>query len=140
MTADRGLLYWVDRGAFAIEALAVVMIISFILVSTAIWLYHLIAGHQPRLEYYRFYRYQLARSLLVGLEILVAADIVRTVALDTTFATLLELGLLVLIRTFLSWSIVVELEGQWPWQSRAQGLKGSQSGIAQGSPDRGATK
>ena len=101
-----------------IEVLAVAMILSFILIATAVWVRHLLAGHEPELEYYERYRHQLARSLLVGLEILVAADIVRTVALAPTFVTLLELGLLVLIRTFLSWSIIVELEGRWPWQSR----------------------
>lgn len=113
---DEGLQLWVERGALAIEVLAVAMILCFILISTANWLYHLIARHEPRLEYYQFYRRQLARAFLVGLEILIAADIVRTVALNPTFAALLELGLLVLIRTFLSWSIVVELESRWPWQ------------------------
>lgn len=121
-----GLLAWVDRGALLIEVLAVAMILSFILVATYVWLRHLLAGHEPRQEYYDQYRHQLARSLLVGLEILVAADIVRTVALDPTFVTLLELGLLVLIRTFLSWSIIVELEGRWPWQSRISSDAGRQ--------------
>jgi uncharacterized membrane protein len=58
------------------------------------------------------------RSVLLGLEILVAADIIRTVAVDLTMQNLLVLGLLVLIRTFLSWSLEVELEGVWPWQRR----------------------
>jgi uncharacterized membrane protein len=58
----------------------------------------------------------LGRSLLLGLEILVAADIVRTVALEATLQSVLVLGLLVLIRTFLSWALVVEIEGRWPWQ------------------------
>ena len=53
------------------------------------------------------------------MEILVAADIVRTVALDATLESVLVLGLLVVIRTFLSWSLVVELEGRWPWQHDA---------------------
>lgn len=115
---DVQLRLWLDRGALAIEALAVAMILCFIVVATLIWLSHLFARHQPLLEYYERYRHQLARSLLVGLELLVAADIVRTVALDRTFTTLFELGILVLIRTFLSWSIVVELENRWPWQQR----------------------
>ena len=55
-------------------------------------------------------------ALLLGLEILVAADIVRTVALDSTLQAIAVLGLLVLIRTFLSWALVVEIEGRWPWQ------------------------
>ena len=57
-----------------------------------------------------------ARILLLGLELLVAADIVRTVALQPSLESVVVLGLLVVIRTFLSWSLVVEIEGRWPWQ------------------------
>lgn len=57
-----------------------------------------------------------ARILLLGLELLVAADIVRTVALEPSLESVAVLGLLVVIRTFLSWSLIVELEGRWPWQ------------------------
>ena len=55
--------------------------------------------------------------MLLGLEILVAADIVRTVALEATLESVAILGLLVLIRTFLSWALAVETEGRWPWQA-----------------------
>lgn len=65
------------------------------------------------------YKHQLGRSLLLGLEFLVAGDVVRTVALEPTLNNVAVLGLLVLIRTFLSWSLAVEIEGRWPWQSRA---------------------
>jgi len=58
----------------------------------------------------------LGKALLLGLEILVAADIVRTVVLEPTLQSIAVLGLLVLIRTFLSWALVVEIEGRWPWQ------------------------
>lgn len=59
-------------------------------------------------------------ALLLGLEILVAADIIRTIALEPSFSSVGVLGLLVIVRTFLSWSIVVELEGRWPWQHPVQ--------------------
>ena len=55
---------------------------------------------------------------MLGLEILVAADIIRTVALAPTLSNVLILGLLVLIRTLLSWGLVVEIEERWPWQPR----------------------
>jgi uncharacterized membrane protein len=61
-------------------------------------------------------RRDLGKAILVGLELLVAADIIRSVAIDPTFATLGVLGLIVLIRTFLSWSLEVEVNGRWPWQ------------------------
>ena len=68
---------------------------------------------------YESYKYQLGKALLLSLELLVAADVVRTVALEPTLNNVAVLGLLVLVRTFLSWSMVVEIEGRWPWQGKA---------------------
>ncbi len=62
-------------------------------------------------------RLGLGRALLLGLEVLIAADIILTVALELTLVNVGALGLLVLIRTFLSWAIEVETEGRWPWQA-----------------------
>jgi uncharacterized membrane protein len=62
-------------------------------------------------------RRDLGKTILVGLELLVAADIISSVAINPTFATIGVLGLIVLIRTFLSWSLEVEVSGRWPWQS-----------------------
>jgi len=64
----------------------------------------------------------VGKSILLGLELLVAADIIRSVAIDPTFASVGVLGLIVAVRTFLSWSLEVEINGKWPWQS-LQGLK-----------------
>jgi uncharacterized membrane protein len=61
-------------------------------------------------------RSTFGRSILLGLEILVAGDIIRTVALQPTLVNLAVLGLLVVIRTFLAWSLEVEIDGRWPWQ------------------------
>lgn len=55
---------------------------------------------------------------------MVAADIVRTVALDSTMASVLSLGVLVVVRTFLSWSLILEVEGRWPWQPRVGSTAG----------------
>jgi len=65
---------------------------------------------------YDAYRIQIGRSLMLGLEVLVAADIVKTVALELTFRSLGVLAGLVAIRTFLNWTLVLEIEGRWPWQ------------------------
>ena len=67
-------------------------------------------------------RQKVGKSILLGLELLVAADIIRSVAIDPTFASVGVLGLIVAVRTFLSWSLEVEINGKWPWQS-LQGLK-----------------
>jgi uncharacterized membrane protein len=65
---------------------------------------------------YARYRHDLGRGILLGLELLVAADIIRTVAVAPTLEGVIILGLIVLIRTFLSMALQLELEGRWPWQ------------------------
>ena len=71
---------------------------------------------QRRTEVYAKYRRLLGRSILLGLEFLVAGDIIRTVAVDPTFASVGVLGIIVIIRTFLSFSLELEITGRWPWQ------------------------
>lgn len=110
-------LLWIDRAANVIEALAVALVLAFIIVATLSWLRNAARKRAFVIEDYSRYRNRLGRALLLGLEILVAADIVRTVALRPTLASVASLGMLVVIRTFLSWSIVVEVEGRWPWQA-----------------------
>ena len=63
----------------------------------------------------------MARGLLVGLDLLIAADITKTVTLEPTLENIEALGLLVVIRTFLSWSLILESEGRWPWQQQSSG-------------------
>lgn len=70
---------------------------------------------------YRRYRRRLGRSILLGLELLVAADIIRTVAVTPTFESVGVLAVIVVIRTFLSWSLELEISGRWPWQKEAAG-------------------
>ena len=66
---------------------------------------------------YDSYRGQLGKAILLGLEIMVAGDIIGTVAVEPTFKTLGALALVVIIRTFLSFSLEVEIKGHWPWSS-----------------------
>ncbi|HBI82110.1 DUF1622 domain-containing protein [Orrella sp. NBD-18] len=65
---------------------------------------------------YDAFRVQLVRALLLGLEVLVASDIIRTVAISPSLQSVSILAAIVLIRTFLSWSLILESEGRWPWQ------------------------
>lgn len=69
---------------------------------------------------YRVFRQQLGRSILLGLEFLVAADIIRTVAVTPDARSVAVLGGIVLIRTFLSFSLELEVTGSWPWQKNRQ--------------------
>jgi uncharacterized membrane protein len=87
----------------------------FILVAGIAWSTYRYVGWRTA-QHYDQYRIRIGRSLLLGLEVLVAADIVKTVAIDLTFASLGLLAGLVLVRTFLSWTLVLEIEGRWPWR------------------------
>ncbi|MEN9879519.1 MAG: hypothetical protein RIQ55_165 [Pseudomonadota bacterium] len=69
---------------------------------------------------YKMVRNQITRTLLLGLEVLVAADIIRTVAVSPTLLSVAVLAAIVAIRTFLSWSLILEMEGRWPWQKDAR--------------------
>jgi uncharacterized membrane protein len=67
---------------------------------------------------YRGFRQQLGQTILLGLELLVAGDIIRTVATEPTLTSVTVLAIIVLIRTVLSFSLEVELSGRWPWQQQ----------------------
>ena len=105
-----------EMSALGIEILAIVLIVGAILFSTAIFLYGMATRAEYGSSHYESYKRRIGRALLLCLEILVAADIVRTVALDSSIGSVLALGLLVVVRTFLSWSLILEIEGRWPWE------------------------
>jgi uncharacterized membrane protein len=62
----------------------------------------------------------IGRGLLLGLDLLIAADVIRTVTLEPTLENVTALGVLVVVRTFLAWSLMVELHGRWPWQGASR--------------------
>lgn len=72
---------------------------------------------QRRENAYELLRIYVGKALLLGLEFLVAADIIRTVSTEPTLQGIGVLGMLIVVRTFLGWSITVETEGRWPWQA-----------------------
>ncbi len=67
---------------------------------------------------YRSYRRSIGRSILLGLELLIAGDIIRTVAIDPTFRSVGVLAIIVGIRTFISMELELEINGHWPWQQK----------------------
>ena len=103
----------VEGVGLAVDAAGVLVIVIGLLVALARWIR---SGRQVDHPYRRL-RQDIGRGILLGLELLVAADIIRTVAIDPTMESVLVLGLIVLIRTFLSIALQVELEGRFPWQS-----------------------
>ena len=71
---------------------------------------------RPLDQAYEGVRHRVGRAILLGLEILIIADIVRTITIDPTLESVITLGVLVLVRTFLSFSLEIELEGVVPWR------------------------
>ena len=120
--AVEGMLSWVQYAATGMELLAVAIIVLVILFATVSYVLRIMVRQADTTTYTDF-RHRIGRALLLGLEILVAADIIRTVVLEPTLNNVLVLGLLVLIRTFLSWSLVLEIEERWPWQPSRTGTK-----------------
>ncbi|MGE5203056.1 MAG: DUF1622 domain-containing protein [Acidobacteriota bacterium] len=103
--------HWIRFVGDGIDIFGVVIIVAGIAWSTSRFLrQHVEESHFDR------YKIRIGRSLLLGLEILVAADIVKTIAVEPTFVSIGVLSGLVAIRTFLSWSLILEIEGRWPWQ------------------------
>ena len=79
----------------------------------------LLVGQGRRAIAYQWVRRRVGLSILLGLEILIIADIVKTITIDSTIESAVILGIIVLVRTFLSFSIEIELEGTPPWRRRA---------------------
>lgn len=106
---------WVSIAGYAIEATGVLVVIlgSIMASYTFVRTYHNLADGVA----YTNYRRQLGRSIILGLEFLIAGDIIRTVVVDNTIESIAILGLIVLIRTFLSITLHLEVEGRWPWQT-----------------------
>ena len=99
---------WIEIAAVAVIAVTVVVAIV-VMVRCAL------AGGDAAKSLWVF-KQAFSRGVLLGLDLLIAADIIRTVTLEPTLENVAALGLLVIVRTFLSWALVLEAEGRWPWQ------------------------
>jgi len=91
------------------------------IVAGAIYASALFFAHVREVGAYLNFRQSLGRAILLGLEFLVAGDIIRTVAVSPTLSNVIVLGVIVLIRTFLSTALQLEIDGKWPWQERTGG-------------------
>ena len=111
-----------EWSAAAIEfvGLTVIAISALYAVGTAALL--MLRAQEPETSALDTARQGLGRGILLGLEFFVAADIVHTVAVDLSLDTVAVLAIVVLIRTFLSFTLHVELTGRWPWQGQQGGL------------------
>ncbi len=98
-----------------VEAVGIGVIVLGAALATGRFLLHL-RGREPWQRTYRIYRRGVGQSILLGLEFLVAGDIIRTVVIEPTFRSVGILAVIIAIRTFLSLELELEIEGRWPWQ------------------------
>lgn len=113
--------YWIHLVTRIVEIAGTAIIVVGAFGSLMIFLVGLARRTDTREAQVAAFRSSLGRSILLGLEFLVAADIINTVAVEPTIQSLLVLAGIVLIRTFLSFSLEVEIDGRWPWQKAAEG-------------------
>jgi uncharacterized membrane protein len=104
---------WIETVGSAIDLAGVFVIAAGLLLATGRYVTTIFA---PIQDSYRRFRQDVGRAILLGLEVLVAADIITTVAITPTLTSVAVLAGIVLIRTFLSFSLQVELEGKFPGQ------------------------
>ena len=112
---DLELTRWAHFAGRAIESVGIGVIVLGALAATAAFAWNLRVGFGSA---YRCYREHLGHAILLGLEFLIAADIIRTVAVEPSFENLGVLAIIVAIRTFLSFTLALEITGRWPWQQR----------------------
>ena len=103
--------------AYGIEAFGVLII----LIGTAVASVRFVSrlSREPMRDNYSSYRLTVGRAIILGLEFLIAGDVVRTVIVSHTLADVAVLGLIVVVRAFLSFTLALEIEGRWPWQTAA---------------------
>ncbi len=104
---------YIEHTALFIEVAGVLIILAGTIISLFKYLFSLQNGKKRS---YKLLRQELGKGILLGLEVLVAADIIATVVTEPTMEKVLTLGVIVIIRTFLSLSIELEIEGRFPWQ------------------------
>ncbi|WP_174291174.1 DUF1622 domain-containing protein [Sphingomonas bacterium] len=107
---------WIHLVTRVVEIVGTAIIVVGSFGALAIFLVRMTTGAGSRETLVATFRSYLGQSILLGLEFLVAADIINTVAVEPTVQSLIVLAGIVLIRTFLSFSLEIEVEGRWPWQ------------------------
>jgi uncharacterized membrane protein len=112
------ILTYLDQASHGITLFAVLVIVGgFLLAAGRFMADYRKLGPEP---IFRRFKIEMGRSLLLGLELVVVADVIETITVTPTFASLSLLGALIIIRTAVSWTLTLEVEDRWPWQPAAQ--------------------
>lgn len=97
----------------------VMTVFTGVIIASAVFLHDFLSDKHKEIDIYKKYRQNLGRAILLGLEILVAGDILRSIVGNPDFATVGILAAIVIIRTFLSITFDMEISGRWPWQKKS---------------------
>ncbi len=116
LAAAIGELEFAKQVAEWIEIAAIIVIAGSVLIAFGTGLAALVRSEPANAV--RLFKRVIAGGLLMGLDLLIAADVIKTVTVEPTIENIVSLGLLVLIRTFLSWSLILEVTGRWPWATK----------------------
>ena len=112
------ILEYLEHAGVAISLFAVAVIIAGFAI--AAWRYARRYRETTHEDNFKFFKVELGGALLLGLEILVLADVIETITVTPTFLSLAFLAGIVVIRTAVSWTLTLEVEGRWPWQNTGE--------------------
>ncbi len=112
------ILEYLEKAGVIISLLAVGLIVAGFI--RAAWRYAQRFGDSARKENFNIFKVELGNALLLGLEILVLADVIETITVTPTLESLAHLAAIIILRTIVSWSLTLETEGHWPWQAPAE--------------------
>lgn len=107
---------WVPAVITGLELTAAALLVLGFFIATTIWAWDALVSNDPKAR--ARYRRALGRSILIGLEVLVAATIIKTVTLAPTLENMGTLVAMVTIRTVIGWTTSLEMNGRWPWQAK----------------------
>jgi uncharacterized membrane protein len=112
------ILEYLEKAGVIISLFAVGLIVAGF--AGAAWRYAHRLGKKTRKDNFNLFKVELGSALLLGLEILVLADVIETITVKPTFESLAYLAAIVIVRTAVSWTLTLETEGRWPWQASAE--------------------
>ena len=117
------ILEYLEKAGVVISLFAVALIIAGFV--RAAWRYARRFADKTRKKNFNLFKIELGDALLLGLEILVLADVIETITVTPTFESLAYLAAIVVVRTAVSWSLTLEAESRWPWQASAEEQDGA---------------
>lgn len=117
------ILEYLEKAGVVISLFAVALIVAGFV--RAAWRYARRFVDTTREDNFNVFKVELGGSLLLGLEILVLADVIETITVTPTFESLAYLAAIVVVRTAVSWTLTLETEGRWPWQAPTEDWDGA---------------